>query len=128
VGRGRRHEEGLDALELKVDLGHLKFVIEVSYRAKALHDDVDLVRFAVINEQPRPGINADVWENLGDFANHLDALWHGEEGALGLIYKNSDDHLIEHLAGALDNVEVAKCDGIKGSGTDNAFHGKTLAE
>ena len=128
MGRGRRHEEGLDTLELKVDLGHLKFVIKVCNGTKALNDNVDLVRFTVINEQPRPGINADVGENLGDFANHLDALWHGEEGALGIIYKNGNDHLIEHLASALDNVEVAKCDGIKGSGTDNAFHGKTLAE
>ena len=77
-GRGR-HEEGLDAGQLAVHLGHLQLVLEVADRAQALHDHRDLVGAAVVDQQALEAVDGDVGQVGDGLAQQLHALVDGEQ-------------------------------------------------
>jgi hypothetical protein len=79
-----------------------------------------------MDEQAAKGVDADVAIALVDFlydlGEHFHSLFDGEEGLFLRVDENADDNLVEELAPAFDDVQVAVGDGVKRTGIDGAAH------
>ena len=117
------HEHCLNPGRLDMHLRHLKFVIEICDSAQPLDDGLYAILLAILDQKSAARINANIGKLLHILANHLDSLFNREETRFVAVYEDRDNNFIELQAGALNNVEVAKGDGIKGSWTHGAFHG-----
>src|SRR5687768_11014199 len=121
---GGRHEEGLDAGELAVHLGHLQLVLEVADGAQALHDHRDVVRLAVVDEQALEAVDPDVGQFGDGVAQQLHALVDREEPGLARVDQHRHDQFVVQPGSTIDDVDVAVGDRVERTGTDGASHGK----
>ena len=120
--RRGRHEEGLDAGQLAVHLGHLELVLEVADRAQALDDHRDVVRPAVVDEQALEAVDDDVGQVGDRLAEQVHALVDGEEAGLAGVDQHRDDQLVVEAGGPVDDVDVTVGDRVEGSGADGTPH------
>ena len=117
------HEHCLNPGRLDMHLRHLKFVVKVCDRPQPFYDGLYAILLAILDQKSAARINANIGKLLHILANHLDSLFNREEARFVAVYEDRDYDFIELQAGALNNVEVAKGDGIKGPWAHSAFHG-----
>lgn len=77
-----------------------------------------------INEQVIEADDLDIGELRRDLAGKFDALVEREKrsATLALRCGDADDDLVGHAARASNDVQVAKGDGVKGSGNQELMH------
>ena len=82
------------------------------------------VMFPLAVEQTVEYVDFDAAPAARDLAEHFDTLGDGEERLLFGVFEHGDDDEVEHLFAALDEVEVAVGDRVKGAGVDGdgGFH------
>ena len=114
VLRAGRDEEGVDARQLLVHLGHLQLVVEVGDRAEALDDRLGAVLLGELDEQALEELDPHVGEVRDLLGEHLLALLEGEQRRRLLrVADDGHDHVVEVARGPLDDVEVTVGDGIE---------------
>src|SRR5690606_22805106 len=122
VGGVGGDEEGLDAGEAVVHLGHLQFVVEVADRAQALDDGGDVALLAEVDEEAVEGLDTDVAVLGGDPADQVDPLLDLEQPFLGLVDHHRDVDLVVQPGGPGDDVEVSIGDRVERPGAYGAAH------
>ena len=102
---------------LPVELIHLELVLEVGDRPQPLHDRVRAVLAREVDDQGVERSSPARWRDSAlRRLDELDALLGAEQRLLlahGLV-DDRDDHVVEHLRRALDDVEVAERDRVVG--------------
>src|SRR5262249_17007332 len=89
----------------------------------AAQDHRRLALVDVVDDQAVEAVDLDVLEGLRDLADHLDPLLFREKRLLRRVVAHRDDHLVEDLRAALDDVEVSVRDGIEAARVDGRAHG-----
>ena len=122
------HEEECFEPRLKAAIheGHLELKLEVAHRTQPTDDRAGFGISCEFDEETVKGCDAHILDSGDCFVEQRDAFFGCKESALFGIERDSDDDLFAQFRGALDHVEVAVGDGIKGACVDCAFHGYRL--
>ena len=97
---------------------HLKFVFKIRNRPQTADDDFGTLALGVIHQQTLKKIRLDSsFCSLEDFADHLEPLVQGKQGAVFLgIDGDGDDDPIEYTQGSFDQVHMPIGHGVEGAG------------
>src|ERR1700727_2939234 len=117
-----RDEQRLDLGETVVHLGHLHLVLEVADRPQALHDRLDPVDPAKLDQQPPERPDLDILQAGGHVAEHLDPFLNCEQAVLGLVGTHHHQHLVVQQRRPADDVEVTAGHRGEGAWTDDTTH------
>ena len=117
VAAGGLEEDGFDIRgEAAVHEGHLELVLVVGDGADAAQDGGAAEGAGEVDHEPVKSGDGDVVEGGGGFAEHLGALFDGEEGIFDRVDEDGDGEVLKEERAALDQVDVAVCRRVKGSG------------
>lgn len=112
---------------MAVHLGHLQLVFVVRHGAQPADDAVGPFLLGEIHQQAAETLDFNQGfgrlERFDHLPDDLDALLDREQRRFLLIYEDADGDLVEQLAAALDDVEMAVGDGIKRAGIHGTTHG-----
>ncbi len=106
-------------IESAVHADHLEFIFEIRHGAQTAHDDRGPHIAGAIDQQVFEGMHHDLAAGLGDDGgtfrlDHGDPLFQGEQRAFVAIDGNTDDQPIHQRHRALDDIDMAKRDRVKG--------------
>ena len=127
---GRCQEDRFDAgRHGEVGVGQLDLVFKVGDRAQTAHHDGGVFLLGEADSQTVEGIHFYVGDVLAAFPQHGNALLDRKQGLFGTVDQHRNDDLVEHTAGALDNIQMPAGDGIKTAGIHGNGHiGLNLSE
>src|ERR1700729_2092588 len=117
-----RDEQRLDLGETVVHLGYLHLVLEVADRPQALHDRLDPVDPAKLDQQPPERPDFDILQAGGHLAEHLDPFLHREQAVLGLVGAHHDQDIVVQQRRPADDVEMTVGPRVEGAWTDDTTH------
>ncbi len=114
-------EDGFDGGDLAVGEGDAELVVEIGEVAEAAEDGGGLAFLNELNGEAFVGFDGDVGEAAGEGAEEFEAFVDGEEEFFFGVDADGDDEAVKELAAAVNNVYMAKCGGVEGTGEDGDF-------
>ena len=108
--------------DAKLAARELDLVLEVRDGAQAAHHDGRALLLGEGDRQPVEGVDLDIRDVLAGLPQHGNALLDRKQGLFGTVDQHRNDDLVEHTAGALDNIEMPVRDGVEAAGIHGDGH------
>ena len=117
VKGGAGEEDGFDVgHEHAVHVGNGFFVFKIAYVADAAEDVLCTCLFAEVDGEALVAAYFNGGHVFKYFFYPAGSLLYGEHGLLAGVDAYADNELIEQGCGAMNNIDMAECDGIEGAG------------
>ena len=110
------------ALQTAVHQGQLELVLKVRHRAQAAQQGADPTLGRVFHGQAGEGFHHHTRLVFEGFAGHFHPLLMAEQREFGRIVGHGHDDLVEDVAAAPDQAEVAVGQGVESAGIERCFH------
>lgn len=119
----RRHKEygGYFGGEVAVDMAHRAFVFVIGGRTDAAHDESCIYLTGVMHQKPVfKHFNFDVWEVVGNGAQHILPFSDGIGAAFVGINADGDDEFVKHRLRLPYHPQMPQCGRIETAGINGA--------
>ena len=110
-------------IEMFERLRLLHLVLKIRHRAQPAHDDARLLFPHEIRQQAGKRTGAKIRDMRRRFPDQRDPLLDGKPWLFADIMKHTDDDLVEHLAGAFENINMSAGNGIETARANRSYHG-----